>query len=183
MPLRSFKIKPYVGVGRINLGMIPEEVHEILGEPENIRVLGGILDEYYFNQGLLLQYKADQKKCVAISMMSPADPVYLDRHPMHESWRTASKWLRKIDSNIQEIGVGLIGHDTGIHLAHAKVMLPRNGVMRNVDVVNVVIVFAKGYWDRSVDDPLPYTEEDSLRFQEEFPEIYELLMSGVTSEE
>jgi hypothetical protein len=160
----NYEIKPYIGVGHIDLGIRPDEIHEILGVPEtNDENANTIFEFYRQNSRFSIQYDIETKKCVAIAMMSPANPVYLGRHPMNESWRTASKWLRKIDSNIEEIDVGVIGHDTGIHLAHAKVMLPCNNVMRNVDVVNVVIVFARGYWDRPVTD-LPIDEEKLARF-------------------
>ena len=84
---------------------------------------------------------------------------------MYAPWDSVPGWLNSIDSNVEEIDIGLIGKDIGINLCHDE-LEDNNGDV--FDVVNIVLAFQKGYWERRIEPYDPGPEVDAINSEEDF---------------
>jgi hypothetical protein len=94
---------------------------------------------------------------------------------MYVPWESVAPWLNSIDSNVEEIDVGLIGKDIGINLCHEEL---ENNDGDLLDVVNTVLAFQKGYWEMEIGPYQLDPEIDAINSEEDFDAWFEATMAA-----
>jgi SmpA / OmlA family len=165
VPLNSYEILPYIGVGELRFGMSRAQVHEILGEPDFVRSYSAAVHEYYDTEDITIHYRLPDETCKAIAMGFPCNPTYQGIALLRTSWESAATWFNSVDGNIEEMDIGLIGKETGINLCHE---LTENDDGEFIDLVNIVLVFQRGYWEMKIEEDEPNPEIEAINSEEDF---------------
>jgi hypothetical protein len=165
MPLSNYEIISYVGVGELRFGMSRQQVHELLGEPNSIRSYSTSIHESFDAEDIMIHYCLPEETCMVIAMGNLCNPTFQGYSLMYVPWESVPGWLNSIDNNVEEIDIGLIGKDIGINLCHEE-LEDNNGDI--FDVVNTVLAFQKGYWERDIEPYQPDPETDAINSEEDF---------------
>jgi hypothetical protein len=175
MPLTNYEIISYVGVGELRFGMSQQQVHELLGNPSYTSQDDFAIYESYDQEGLMIHYQLAEKTCMVIAIGPPTMPTFRGASLMYVPWESVAPWLNSIDSNVEEIDVGLIGKDIGINLCHEEL---ENNDGDLLDVVNTVLAFQKGYWEMEIGPYQLDPEIDAINSEEDFDAWFEATMAA-----
>jgi hypothetical protein len=174
MPLSNYEIISYVGVGELRFGMSRQQVHELLGSPSYTSQDNFAMYESYDQEDIMVHYTLTEKTCMVIAMGRFCNPTYQGMPLMYVPWESVPPWLNSIDSNVEEMRIGLIGKDIGINICHDE-LEDNNG--DEIDVVNIVLAFQKGYWEMEIGPYQPDPEIDAINGEEDFNAWFEATMA------
>lgn len=137
----KFSIEPYVGVGKIKLGMNQEDIHEVLNEePSRFKKFQD--DEYETEayENFYVYYKKNGT-CEAIEFFSPANVMLNGINLLELPFKDIEKYFLKIDENvvIEETGLTSYKYGVGIYAPYA--------LDEPLEKAEGVIVFEKGYYE------------------------------------
>ncbi|QVK19258.1 ABC transporter ATP-binding protein [Mycoplasmatota bacterium] len=138
----KFKIKPYIGAGKIMFGMTSEQIQNILlAEPRKFKKFKD--DELYtdaYNTCHIFYKKPGV--CEAIEFFNPAVVTFNDINLMNMSYQEIKDLFFKLDKNIQVDDTGFTSYKYGIGVyAPFADECP-------LDPIEGIIIFEKGYYDR-----------------------------------
>jgi hypothetical protein len=138
----KLEIEPYRGIANLRFGMVPDQIHEILGG--KVQTFQKVPNEYptdnFDELGIHVFYK-QPGVCEAIELASPANPTFQDKELIGKPFSELRNWMQTIDPTVEIDEAGLTSHQFGIGFyAPFAVESPD-------DPVEAVIVFAKGYYD------------------------------------
>jgi hypothetical protein len=142
----DYTIYPYEGVGPIRFGMTSQQVHEILGEPEDNLPAGERCDlpaDFYVKKAVFIYYK-EPGVCEAIEITKRASLFFNDQELTNHPFRELKKHFQRLDETVKVDDVGLTSYKYGIGL-----YVP-DYCGHDEDVsIEAVIVFERGYYDKS----------------------------------
>jgi hypothetical protein len=153
----DYTIYPYEGVGSIKFGMTPQQVHEILGEPDEQRPPGygeELPTDYY--QGLDLSvFYVNPRQCKAITLGDEARPTFRSMNLYGKSLKQLRDWLLSIKSDVQHYDMGLISFKYGICFGSQN-------YSPNLECpISTVIAFNSGYFDNVAHILKKYPKEEA----------------------
>jgi hypothetical protein len=138
-----FEIIPYKSVGDILFGQSREKIRELLNQQytEFYRSeFSKIPTDSFNDSGLLISYD-ENFNCEAIEMTLTANPVFLDRALLKESYSALLKWLLRLEANLEEDDAGFTSHKFGFGVYAPNKEDEPDGCCEGV------IAFKKGYYD------------------------------------
>jgi hypothetical protein len=138
----DYTIYPYEGVGQIRLGMTPQQVREILGEPERQLPAGKRCDlpaDKYVQLGFFVYYR-NPGVCEAISMWD-GSVEFQNVRPLGKSLKYLKDWFMSMGSDIQHFDLGFIAVDFGITI-NAQNYCPDLSCE-----CDSLIIFERGYYN------------------------------------
>jgi hypothetical protein len=138
-----FEVKPFKGVGSVELGMTSEQVQAVLKEkPRTFKknqFSEGLTDDFQ-NLGLHVHYD-HEGNCEAIELFSPSVPIYQGQHLLDKSFGHLEQWLKSLDPKAKFENVGIKSNDVGIGIyapfGEEEPSKPPEGV----------IVYKEGYYN------------------------------------
>lgn len=137
----EFEIKPYVGAGKILLGMTSEKIQEVMAEePDKFKKSNE--DEY--DSDMFKVFFAYYKKpgvCNAIEFYGEANVTLNGKIMIGRPYADVQDMFKEIDDSLELDGAGLtsLKYGVGIYASGAK--------KNPLDPVESVIVFEKGYYN------------------------------------
>jgi hypothetical protein len=114
--LMDYTIHPYEGIGAIRFGMTPEQVHEILGMPEDTLRAGKRCDlpaDYYVKLGFFAYYK-NPGVFEAVALGYGSSPIFHDVLLRGKSLKDIKDWMKSMGSEIQHFDMGFIAVKFGL---------------------------------------------------------------------
>jgi len=133
---RSFEIQPHESVGSVRFGMLPSEVHAVIGAPRRrLRSRRGEWEELW--GGIKVTYGKGDERAVEIHVMPPAAAL-LDGKDLLRADDPVSLLLSYDSHPLEAVGVVLF---PGIGIAVTGHASPAD------DSDKAVGVFARGRWD------------------------------------
>lgn len=138
----EFVINPYIGAGKVLLGMTPNEVQEVLGVSPKKRFRKFKDDDFETDsyQWCFVYYKKPGI-CDAIEFHLPASVVFNGHNLLSKSYAEVKDILSKLDNTLQfdESGLTSIKFGFGVYAPFAE--------EDPSELIEGVIVFEEGYYD------------------------------------
>ena len=134
----DYTIYPYEGVGPIRFGMTPQQIHEILGEPD--RVLPGYEAKFptdsYHKIAIHVDY--DESGACDISLYdSDAKPIFREQVLFGQTFGELKPWFQSLKTDIQHYDSGLIFLKFGVSLYSPHYVFPHRDPYSPVEVIGV----------------------------------------------
>jgi hypothetical protein len=140
----DYTIYPYEGVGQIRFGMTPQQVHEILGEPDDQFPASKRCDlpaDIYDRLNLFIYYK-HPNSCEAVELFVGSNPSFQETLLLDHSMQDLKSWLLLIGSDIQYSTSGFISFKYGLSF-YSSYYNPQ--LLCHSDSA---CVFERGYFDK-----------------------------------
>jgi hypothetical protein len=137
----NFEIKPYIGAGKILLGMTSEQIQKVMGsKPDKFKKS---LDDVYDTEkfACFFAYYKSPGICEAIEFFGEADVIFNGESMIGRPYADVEAMFKKVDNVLELDGAGLTSYKygVGIYASAAK--------KEPLEPVEAVIVFEKGYYD------------------------------------
>jgi hypothetical protein len=153
----DYTIYPYQGIGPIQFGMTPPQVHERLGEPSEQmarRRFPDLPTDIYNQFGLFVFYQSPGV-CEAMSLSINPNLSFQGFTFINKSLKELRNWLRSINSDIQYFDIGFISLKYGLTFSSQFYNSELNCL------VDTLIVFKFGYYDDIAHIHAKYPREEA----------------------
>jgi hypothetical protein len=114
----DYTIYPFEGVGPIKFGMTPEQVHAVVGEPENSLIIheGEFPTDTYYSQGFRIEYTA-AGVCDEIWLFpEECNPILQGYGLAGQTFRELKEWFQKLGTPVEHYSCGMTFLKFGIYI-------------------------------------------------------------------
>jgi hypothetical protein len=158
----DYTIYPYEGIGPIQLGMTPEQVHEILGEPERTieRPRFNISVDDYCGLSLHVLYSSSLL-CNVIEIFAPTTPSLdgVEFNLAATPYSVIKQWFQQQDTSTNIDEDGLISNKYGVSIYAPNVSQP----------IKKLGVFERGHFNELEDKIAKFEAEYKRRIAAGLP--------------